>query len=164
MGGTPNGPTSIVYIETPGNVTIGNSSFIGVPGRQLNGVEIRDATSVSVSFSEFSLHYFGLYTEWNSLGPQDINTEGQIVSITDSYFSNNSYGYLASNLGTLPRLSIIDNVFESNVNGAGSLCCLNDFEQFTFLRNSGSDNQGHCPAFIIASLCLALDEEVIVGA
>lgn len=139
---TSNGGSSNVLIESTGNVMVMGSLF---QGSASSGLEIREATAVVVSDSQFlSNGFYGLYTEWTApFGPQDWENTGQDVTILDSQFDDNqSAGYLASNLGRLPSIAILNSDFSNHPNDVVSLCCSTEYETLVFRGNTGSGNTG----------------------
>ena len=158
---------SLLVIRTTGDVIIRNSAFVGGAD---NGLEIREATTVTVNNSSFlSNRFSGLLTEWiccSNDAPQDSSTNGQQVEITNSVFADLFTGYVASNLGTLPRISIVENSFSGMEQGVVTLCCSDNYGSLNFTGNEGSNNQGVCPGLNIfnsqGETCLPVDEDYVI--
>ena len=102
---------------------------------------------------------------------RDLETEGQVITVMKSIFADNDgrYGGLvASNLGTLPKLSILQNEFTGNKR-AGELCCPEYFGEIVLSGNTGASepDEGECGGFRIwtypgtqVMYCLDIDEEI----
>jgi hypothetical protein len=98
-----------------------------------------------------------------------LSTEGQAIEISNSRFEQNgSEGYLASNLGTLPRLSLLQNEFVDNGLSATSFCCAEVYGDLVLSGNSGAGNgvSTSCQGFFFfgpAISCFPLDVELRNG-
>ena len=155
---------SAVYVETAGNLTIRNSEIAGSTNV---GLVVVDATEVRVDTSIFSDNFSdGMKATWKSRRPRDLARQGQVIAITNSIFSNNGpTGFLATNLGTLPKLSVTLSFFQLNAGSGASFCCSPEYGSLELGSNTGFGNTAsNCGDFLLygfgteeATTCLALD-------
>lgn len=163
------GSNENVFVQTFGDLIVRRSSFLNFLGSQGSGLTVFDATKLVIEESVFSGNAgFGLFTQWTS-NLRDLSTEGQDIEISNSRFEQNgSAGYLASNLGTLPRLSLLQNEFFDNDLSATSFCCAEIYGDLVLSGNSGAGNgvSTSCQGFFFfttAISCFPLDVELRNG-
>ena len=152
-----------VYVETVGNLMIRNSE---ITGSSNVGLVVADASQVRVDTSIFSDNLLdGMRATWKSDGSRDLTTEGQDIGITNSIFTNNgATGLLATNMGTLPKLSVTLSFFQLNEGSGASFCCSPEYDSLELGGNSGFGNTASdCDAFLLygfgdneSDVCLAL--------
>jgi hypothetical protein len=159
-----------VFVQTFGDLIVRRSSFLNFVGEG-SGLTVFDATKVIIEDSVFSGNErFGLFTQWSS-NLRDLSTEGQDIEISNSRFEQNgAEGYFASNLGTLPRLSLLQNEFFDHDLSATSFCCSEEYGDLVLSGNSGARNgvSTSCQGFFFFVLfgsetCLPLDVELRNG-
>ena len=136
-----NGGQGMVYINTLGDVVIRNSVF----AHGYAGLGITNAATVTIQSTEFRNNTsHGLLTELQP--PRNLGTDGQILYITNSAFvENKGSGILSTNLGLLPRLSILETEFswegpDPYYGAAGTFCCPESYGEINFVGNFGTPN------------------------
>jgi len=135
------GGQGMLYINTLGDVVIRNSVF----AHGYAGLSITNAATMTIQSTEFRNNsHYGLLTEFQP--PRSLDTDGQILRIANSAFvENQGTGILSSNLGLLPRLSILETEFSGNgqepyYGTAGTFCCPESYGEINFRGNFGTQN------------------------
>lgn len=148
-----------LFVKTPSSVFIKNTIFANGTASFGAGVAVWGAVEFVCNECEFLDNNFGSGAFSGNLETEDRNP-GQAIVYENSRFIGNEGeyggGFLASGIGSMPKLSVLDCVFEGNTagldGGAGTVFPDTDIIDLRLTDNSGENNEaigGDCEDFAV---------------